>query len=115
VIAPDASDRTKAERLLSSPGIFYTDAVPVGHTELLVRLLLKIAVELATLADDVDPHDGRFDAARKCARLGNLAQHCDFGYGLYPRRRDLKLSSRVDDCTNVLKIMRVHGFVPKPE
>lgn len=97
VIVPDISDRTKAERLLSSPGIFYPEAVAPGHTELLVRFLLKVGLELASLADGVNPYDSGFDAARKCARFGDAARHWDFGYGLYPRRRDLKLSSRVDE------------------
>jgi hypothetical protein len=70
VIAPDASDCSKAKRLVSSPGVFYAAPVPAGHAELVARFLLKIGLELATLVKGVDPYDGNFDAARRCARCG---------------------------------------------
>jgi hypothetical protein len=68
-----------------------------GQSDLIVRFLLKIGLELLVLSRDVNPYAANFDAARLCARRGRNAKFWDFAYGLYPNRNDLVTSTRSDE------------------
>jgi len=71
--------------------------VPLSYDNLLVRFFLKMGVELLLTVEGGFPYSDSFNAARRCARYGDGASDWDFAWGIYPNRRDLHVSSRVDE------------------
>jgi hypothetical protein len=62
----------------------------------LSRFLLKIGFEVLLTSSD-DPYSSEFNAARTYARQGSPNQEWQIGYSIYPRRRDLEISTRYDE------------------
>jgi hypothetical protein len=70
---------------------------PKNYGNILARFLLKIGLEILTLTDELDPFDIKFNDARICARYGKDADKWNIGYGIYPKRGDLLIKTRVDE------------------
>ena len=66
---------------------------------LLVRLLLKIGLELLLTTDDYNPYDSQFDNARKFARSPIVGAEWQLAYGIYPKPDDLIISWREDEIS----------------
>lgn len=67
--------------------------IPIPRTPnedwLLVRLLIKMGLELMLLTDEIDPYAPQFDAARRFARAPDRKGTWQYALGRYPRRDDL--------------------------
>ena len=77
--------------------------IPPGYDDLLPRFVLKIGLELLLTAERIDPYQTGFDAARRYSRYGQRAGDWDVAWGIYPRRSDLYISSRVDAISPIHK------------
>lgn len=62
----------------------------------LSRFLLKVGLELLTTTSE-DPYSSEFDTSRRFAREGTPGLDWQVGYSIYPRRRDLEISTRTDE------------------
>jgi len=88
-------DHERAWRAISRGWIVPKE--PPGYDVLLARFCLKVGLELLLGGEESDPYSGSYDAARRCARYGDRASEWDVGWGIYPRRTDLLVSTRVDE------------------
>ena len=66
---------------------------------LMVRLLLKMGLELLLLSNEPDPYDSQFDNARKFARSPIIGAAWQMAYGVYPKPDDLIISQREDEIS----------------
>jgi hypothetical protein len=107
VVAPNTTDVDRARQVLSREVLWVT--TPQGYADLLARFLLKIGLELLVISDGIDPYGEAFDPARACARFGSDAGRWDVGYGRYPHRNRLKISSRVDEFGR-LETRRIYQY-----
>ena len=70
---------------------------PPDYGNLLARFLLKMGLELLSTSEDVDALGPEFNGARDCARYGKGVENWNVGYGLYPDRKDVVISTREDE------------------
>jgi hypothetical protein len=94
-----AADPTKNPTIRLNPdgtGVMFVVPPPDYHF-LLSRFLLKVGLELLALSDTNDINDHQFDPARRHARFGEPSLDWEVAYGIYPRRRDLIISTREDE------------------
>lgn len=94
VVLSSPKPTTQFLNMLTS-GKLYVFPLP-NYADLIVRFLLKIGLESLLLSDEFDPYTKVFDNSRLCARYGEGAGRWDVAYGIYPSRRDLILSTRID-------------------
>lgn len=66
---------------------------------LIVRLLLKMGLELLLLDDQLDPYNSQFNSARKFARSPVIGSSWQMAYGIYPNQEDLVISQREDEIS----------------
>ncbi len=85
----------KAWKAISKGGI--NPKEPRGYDDLLARFCLKVGLELLLGGEGGDPYSPPYDIARRCARYGDRASEWDVAWGIYPRRDDLLVSTRVDE------------------
>jgi hypothetical protein len=95
-------------------GILWAEP-PMNYRVFLARFLIKMGLELLAVIDAVDPYSTGFDKARLCSRYGNDGASWEVAYGLYPRRRDLVKSKRLDEV-GPLETRQIYqwemGFMP---
>ena len=87
--------------LSESGGYLFLDSGPRDQVNI-VRLLLKMGLELLLSSGDIDPYSAAFDTARKFSRYAPKGSQWDLGYALYPDKDDLVIATREDEISPLI-------------
>lgn len=68
----------------------------------IIRLLLKMGLEILLTNEKFDPFQSTFDNARIFSRYCNPGTWWDLGYTIYPKKDDLKISERFDEFGSII-------------